>query len=242
MSDLDLYWAEEALGEPYPPQDYRWMKSSRRGGLLLGGAACIMTASTFLGSAADLTMDRTPHVSISLYEIQSDAHRELQPPRSAPAAAARAETQIGSRTSPHTSVPKEVITKATLAPALAPTPARAEVKTQAARPVKPAQPPAAALAQAKPAPQAAVAASSPGAVKPESETSVGISKSADSKPTDIASGEKLGIREILSDGIVMQNGRKVRSGSALPNGEILMGTDVGKGIAETDRRVLVLTQ
>jgi hypothetical protein len=68
-----------------------------------------------------------------------------------------------------------------------------------------------------------------------------LSKAAESKPTDIASGEKLGIREILPDGIVMQNGRRVKNGAALPNGEILMGTDTAKGMVETDRRLLVLT-
>ena len=68
-----------------------------------------------------------------------------------------------------------------------------------------------------------------------------MSKAAESKPTDIASGEKLGIREVLPDGIVMQNGRRIKNGSALPNGEMLMGTDATKGMVETDRRVLVLT-
>ena len=47
-----------------------------------------------------------------------------------------------------------------------------------------------------------------------------------------AGGEPLQI-EILPGGIVMQNGRRVKNGSPLPNGEILMGTDATKGMAET---------
>ena len=75
----------------------------------------------------------------------------------------------------------------------------------------------------------------------QAHSQVGLSKAAGIKPTDIASGEKLGIREIRPDGIVMQNGRRIKNGTPLPNGELLMGTDAEKGMAETDRRVLVLT-
>jgi len=247
MSNLNLYWAEEALGDPYAPQDYRWMKSSRRGGLMLGGAACVLTASTLLGGAAYLTMDRTPHVAISSYEIEvvaPDGHQPSPPAApvpspvvTPPAPAARAEAAADAHMARKEAAPTEIKVKAVPAPA----PSPAEAKAQAARSVEPARPPAAAPAQAKATPTPATAAPIVPAAKPEPDTRVGISKGADSKPTDIASGEKLGIREILPDGIVMHNGRKVRNGSALPNGEILMGTDAGKGMAETDRRVLVLT-
>lgn len=243
MSDLNLYWAEEALGEPYAPQDYRWMKSTRRTGLMLGGATCILTVGALLGSAAYLQVDSAPSVVISSYEIEVVAH--ASPPAPAPAPPRPA------------TIPKEIPVvraardeRARYARASLPTPAPANarpspVAAEGARPAKPSDTPkptgAPAPAQAKSTPSAAAAAPAIPAAKPEPDTKVGISKGADGKPTDIASGEKLGIKEILPDGIVMTNGRKIKNGSALPNGEILMGTDAGKGMAETDRRVLVLT-
>ncbi|MFC5511039.1 hypothetical protein ACFPOU_07860 [Massilia jejuensis] len=274
MSDLNLYWAEEVLGEPYAPQDYRWMKSTRRVGLMLGGATCALTASVLLGSAAYLQVDSSPHVAISSYEIEVVAQASPQAPplpaiipESIPAVpAAPAERTSDVRTSLKESLPRPIATgpavasKPATAPAAAkikeapaPPPARprpstvpAGEKTQLAKATEtpraaaaPAQVPAQAQAKVIPAPAAAAPAAP--AAKPEPDTRMGISKGADSKPTDIASGEKLGIREILPDGIVMHNGRKIRNGSPLPNGEILMGTDAGKGMAETDRRVLVLT-
>lgn len=271
MSHLNRYWAEEALGEPYAPQDYRWMKSTRRAGLMLGGATCALTASVLLGSAAYLQVDSSPHVVISSYEIEVVAQASPQAPspnvipESIPAApAAPAERTSDVRTSLKEAAPRPTATspavasKPPAAPAEAkikeaPAPARPRLstvpageKTQLAKATEtpraaaaPAQ--VSAPAQAKVIPAPAAAAPAAPAAKPEPDTRMGISKGADSKPTDIASGEKLGIREILPDGIVMHNGRKIKNGSALPNGEILMGTDAGKGMAETDRRVLVLT-
>lgn len=270
MSDLNLYWAEEALGEPYAPQDYRWMKSTRRVGLMLGGATCALTTSVLLGSAVYLQVDSSPHVAISTYEIEVVA--QVSPPMPPPPAvipdaipavrAPRAESPIEARTSLKQSAPRHT---AATGPVVAPTPAAApaEVKIKDAPAPAPAkarpsadvavgekkplakaiEAPKSAPVQGKATPAAAVAPATPAApaAKPEPDTRIGISKAADSKPTDIASGEKLGIREILPDGIVMPNGRKIKNGSALPNGEILIGTDAGKGMAETDRRVLVLT-
>lgn len=274
MSDLNLHWAEEALNEPYAPQDYRWMKSTRHVGLILGGATCALTASVLLGSAVYLQVDSSPHVAISSYEIEVVAQASPQAPpppaalpESIPAApAARAESPSEVRTnlkepaprptatgpavaSKHVAAPAEAKIKEAPAPAPAksrPNTAPAGEKTRLGEATEtpraaaaPAQVPAPAQAKVTPAPAAAWPAAP--AAKPEPDTRMGISKGADSKPTDIASGEKLGIREILPDGIVMHNGRKIKNGSALPNGEILMGTDAGKGMAETDRRVLVLT-
>lgn len=260
MSDLNLYWAEEELGEPYVPQDYRWMKSTRRVGLMRGGATCVLTASVLLGSAAYLQVDSSPHVAISSYEIEFVAQASPQAP-SPPAATSETlhAVPVGRAESPgraHIGV-NELATRPTTAtgPAVTSKPAApAEVKikaparektllAQAPDNSRPAGAPALvpAPAQAKVVPTAAAAAPAAPVAKPEPDTRMGISKGADSKPTDIASGEKLGIREILPDGIVMHNGRKIKNGSALPNGEILMGTDAGKGMAETDRRVLVLT-
>lgn len=280
MSDLNLYWAEEALGEPYAPQDYRWMKSTRRVGLMLGGATCALTASVLLGSAAYLQVDRSPHVAISSYEIEEVAQASRPPlpppaarPESIPATPASPTDSPGDvRTSLNQSAQRPaatspaVVSKPDAAPAeeknmaaAAPAHSRTRASTVPAsektRPTETIETPRAAAAPAQvPAPVqtkaiAAPAAAAPAAptppaaptAKPEPDTRIGISKGADSKPTDIASGEKLGIREILPDGIVMHSGRKIKNGSALPNGEILMGTDAAKGMAETDRRVLVLT-
>lgn len=240
MSDLNLYWAEEALGEPYAPQDYRWMKSTRRVGLILGGATCALTASVLLGSAVYLQVNSLPHVAISSYEIEVVAQASPQPPPPAvipetiPAVpAARAASPSAVRTSLKESAPRPAAARPVVASK--PSAAPAEVK------IKEASAPSPAKTRHGAAKYAAAPAPAAPASTPESDARMGISKAADSKPTDIASGEKLGIREILPDGIVMHNGRKVKNGSALPNGEFLMGTDAGKGMAETDRRLLVLT-
>jgi hypothetical protein len=96
--------------------------------------------------------------------------------------------------------------------------------------------PASALPQAPPA-----VSPEPPPILAKSETYPATSKNTEKKPVDIASGEKLGIQAILNDGIVLLTGRKVKTGSPLPNGELLVGTDPAKGMAETDRRVLVVT-
>lgn len=62
------------------------------------------------------------------------------------------------------------------------------------------------------------------------------------KPVDIAPPEKLGVREVRADHVVLTNGARVRVGARLPNGEVLMGTDVARGMAETDRRFLMISQ
>jgi len=272
MADFNRYWAEDAIGEPYRPQDYRWMKSHRRAGMLLGGVTCVLTTGALLGAAVYYLVDPAPRVSISSYEKEMPA---AQPPAPAPAqpkgspisnkelgsqipadlaqgaAARKSDLSYGAAARPaavagkanHTTkastaiastVPAHSQAKAHLAatsPAIGPaagsaptgadrnaTGSTAADKRQQTRPADPTPP-----------------------VKPEADTRIGLSKAADSKPTDIASGEKLGIREVLPDGIVMQNGRRIRNGSSLPNGEMLMGTDATKGMVETDRRVLVLT-
>lgn len=253
MGELNRYWAEDAFGEPYLPQDYSWMTSTRRVGMILGGVACMLTTSALLGAAAYRLVDRTPRVAISGYEIEiaSPAIASMPAPttvktsdqtpavpnksdgrRLASAAPAKA---VQSRSTPSTPAPAEIpaAAKPQLAAALPP-PAAAHKRAGS-----PAPGGAHAAAPAKLA-QAKVADPAP-ALKLEADTRIGLSKAADGKPTDIASGEKLGIREIFPDGIVMQNGRRVKNGSALPNGEILMGTDAAKGMAETDRRLLVLT-
>jgi hypothetical protein len=266
MAEFNRYWAEEALGEPYAPQDYSWMKSTHRAGLLLGGVTCVLTTGALLGAAVYHLIDPAPRISISSYEIDL----AMAPP-AAPAPSQPSNTGM-SKNEPGSPVPADSPQIASAAPQKAdsshgapaalpiigskadhpdkaaaarpaPVPATPQAATQlAAAASAPAAPdriaPAAATSDKRP--QAKSPDTTPSA-KPEVDTRVGLSKAAESKPTDIASGEKLGIREILPDGIVMQNGRRVKNGSSLPNGEILMGTDATKGMAETDRRVLVLT-
>lgn len=254
MGEFNRYWAEEALGEPYAPQDYRWMTTSRRTGLILGGVTCALTTGALLGAAVYHLVAPAPRVSISSYEAEvimpqpaaavvaqipaapatnkitapvPDAPRPAQIAASGPQVApSRPEAPAPKTAAPKTAAPKPQLVNTAPAPAPAPMAAPDRTKTPAATLDRQS---AAKLADATPAP------------KPESDAKVGLSKAAESKPTDIASGEKLGIREILPDGIVMLNGRRVKNGSTLPNGEVLMGTDVTKGMAETDRRVLVLT-
>lgn len=271
MADFNRYWAEDAIGEPYPCQDYRWMKSTHRAGLLLGGLTCVLTTGTLLAAAAYYLVDPVPHVSVSSYEIEMAS---LQPPalapvqstgnaisnrelrRQIPADLAQGVASRGSdllqRSASRPTTAAEHTTKTPIAGAGASTiPAQPKPKAQsAAANQAPGRVAGSAPTiadrnasgstaadkreQARPADTAAP-------VKLEADTRIGLSKAAESKPTDIASGEKLGIREVLPDGIVMQNGRRIKNGSQLPNGEILMGTDVTKGMVETDRRILVLT-
>lgn len=256
MPDLNLYWAEEALGEPYAPQDYAWLKSTRRLGLMLGGATCALTAGAFLSAAVFHLVDSSPRVPISSYEMEelpaapiSTARVQITPTVAAVMSKAPSKTNqdnkaVASRTSASAKATPAPSTAGNRKPTLAQT--TAPIDTPSAKPPPPAAVPARATVTPTVAgsPDRNVAAKvpeTPPAAKQEPETRIGISRGAENKPADIASGEKLGIREILVDGIVMHNGRKVKSGSALPNGEILIGTDPGKGMAETDRRVLVLT-
>jgi hypothetical protein len=251
MAEFNRYWAEDALGEPYVPQDYRWMTTSRRTGLILGGVTCALTTGALLGAAVYHLVDPVPRVSISSYEAEVRAPQPAPPP-AAPIPTTLATTNTTTVPAPPrtaqvvASAPQRLVPQrpeppatkaATPKPQLAnaapvPAPAAAQIAAPDRSKVPPAasdRQPSVKLADAAPAP------------KPDGDTRTGLSKAAESKPADIASGEKLGIREILPDGIVMLNGRRVKNGSTLPNGEVLMGTDVSKGMAETDRRVLVLT-
>lgn len=264
MSGFNRYWAEEAIGEPFVSQDYRWMKSARRTGMLLGGVTSVLTTGVLVSVAVYHLVEPAPRVSISSYQIElttapSGAPSPSQPPNvpiskrnpsPAPADSLRVVVAASQKPAlPHGAAaalamvpPKpEHAAKAPVKAAL-PNPPVQQVKAQVAP--APAAPDRIARAPAPAVPDQRLQAKSPDttpAVKPDVDTRIGLSKAAESKPTDIASGEKLGIREILPDGIVMQNGRRIKNGSPLPNGEILMGTDATKGMAETDRRVLVLT-
>jgi hypothetical protein len=270
MADFNRYWAEDAIGEPYTPQDYGWMKSHRRAGMLLGGVTCVLTTGALLGAAVYHLVDPAPRVSISSYEKEMTAAQPPAPvqPKGSPisnkelgsqipadlaqgAAARKSDLSHGAAAQPavvaakadHTTKASTAIASTVQAPpqakaqlaatSPAPGPAAGSAPTGADR--------NAAGSTAADKRQQTRPADPPPPAKPEVDTRIGLSKAAESKPTDIASGEKLGIREVLPDGIVMQNGRRIKNGSSLPNGEMLMGTDATKGMVETDRRVLVLT-
>lgn len=256
MGEFNRYWAEEALDEPYIPQDYSWMSSTRRVGMILGGVTCVLTTSSLLGTAVYHLVERSPRVAILAYEIEMARPTAIAiVPAPSPSKTSnkilvvpdKADThrvpsgvtleELSPRNNPP--VPPQV--RETAPPTLKPRvaaepPLPATATSRAAAPALRERPPA--VPESLPQAQVADAAPMP---KLEPGTKIGLSKAADGKPTDIASGEKLGIREILADGIVMQNGRRIKNGSPLPNGEILIGTDAAKGMAETDRRLLVLT-
>lgn len=258
MNQLNLYWAEEALNEPYPVPDFRAMKSAHRLGLMLGGATSALTAAALVGLVVHQNIDRSHHVAIASYELEkAKSISSLLPTKllaAAPAPTADAhineempstDTLTPRKTADHpveakTPDPKPSITAQKLAS-----------RTQTAQSRLPVEP--ATMLAFKPEKLSGTAGTPATAGpfnKPQSTTQNTTidqvardnpTKGTENKPTDIASGEKLGIREILVDGIIMHNGRKIINGHELPNDEILIRTDVGKGMAETDRRVLVLT-
>ncbi|WP_027866365.1 hypothetical protein [Massilia alkalitolerans] len=267
MAQVDLYWAEKALGERYVPEDRRWMHTRYRAALLLGGVASALTAGAVLGAIAYRQSTAPPRVALASYQTEALSHRPvpapLVPASDVPAPAPRPAPVKAVEPPPPTSspvptalaaavpAPKQKLAPRAAEPSPAPRAPASAVKVQEPpKPVKVPEPskpvkaqPAAALPPApqentRSKPQEPVSAPQPAE---QVHAQVGLSKAAGSKPTDIASGEKLGIREILPDGIVMQNGRRIKNGTSLPNGELLMGTDAAKGMAETDRRVLVLT-
>lgn len=79
------------------------------------------------------------------------------------------------------------------------------------------------------------------AIQPDPDPRSSAPRTPEKKPTDIAPSEKFGIQVIASDGIILFGGRKIRNGTAFPNGELLLGTDPVKGMVETDRRVMIIT-
>lgn len=260
MNQLNLYWAEEALNEPYPVPDFRAMKSAHRLGLMLGGATSALTAAALVGLVVHQSIDRSHHVSIASYELEkaksisSLLPKKLLAAAPAPTADAHINEEMPT-TETLTLTPRKTadhpVEVKTPDPKPSITAQKLVSRTQTAQsrlPVEPAT--KLALKPVKLSDTAVTPATAGPFNKPQSTTQNTTidqvardnpTKGTEYKPTDIASGEKLGIREILVDGIIMHNGRKIINGHELPNDEILIRTDVGKGMAETDRRVLVLT-
>lgn len=233
MSKDVIHWAERALDEPYPEQDYSWVRWQYAAALVAAGLAssAVVASAVLLASAARPTADQL------ILIVSAQAEVVNQEPGSS-----RAKLQVGpapkERVAARTKVEPSLDRKAgatVIAPlaklaGLPPTERkieRGEVSTTAPAPA---------------------ALQGPATVSPErppilakSQTYEAAPKNTERKPADIASGEKLGIQAILDDGIILLSGRKVKTGSPLPNGELLVGTDPAKGMAETDRRVLVVT-
>ena len=233
-SDDIIHWAERALNEPYPEQDYSWIRLRHAGVLVAAGAA-----STALVAAAVFLV---PHarpgakgpIQIANFQMQPSypipgAGETLAPPHAAPAPTSRSQ-------------PLQKVE-------YAPNQRSIAASSETSRKVEAAPKKEVALARMDSGAQAAAARGLPSADSIDGSPHAGKAataetaapRTAEKKPVDIAPGEKLGIQAILVDGIVSLNGRKIRTGAPLPNGEILVGTDPSKGMVETDRRVLIVT-
>jgi len=231
MTEDVMFWAERALNEPFPAQRFAWIRWQFTAGLAAAGftAATMVVGAVSLSSRTWLT--DVPAVQIALIApgvqqlpvaadenvVKAVAKKDTRP--NSPGRAVREESIVATR--PHA---KEV-DKATDMPRTL----MAAEPTITSRPVA-----------VKTEAPIAFAATVPVKTTPPADEHQGMSK-GEKKPVDIASGEKLGIQAIMAEGIVMLNGRKIRVGSSLPNGEVLIATDPSKGMAETDRRVLMVT-
>ncbi len=228
-----IHWAERALDEPYPDQDYSWVRWQLAAGLVAAGlASSVVVASAVLlappthSNADQAILIASAQVELINQELGSSLVKlPVAPaPKDRVAAHTKVEPSLDRRAGATVIAP---LAKLARLPPAEPKIERAEVNTAASAP----------------ATQQAPATVSPDKppILAKSETYQAAPKNAEKKPVDIASGEKLGIQAILNDGIVLLTGRKVKTGFPLPNGEVLVGTDPAKGMAETDRRVLVVT-
>jgi hypothetical protein len=78
-------------------------------------------------------------------------------------------------------------------------------------------------------------------LKPDARSAAERAAERASKPVDIAPAEKLGIREVRADSITLINGVKVKMGSRLPNGEVLISIEPKQGLVETSHRVMMVS-
>lgn len=60
------------------------------------------------------------------------------------------------------------------------------------------------------------------------------------KPVDMATAGKFGLRDISATDVTLLNGSHVKTGDRLPNGEMLMTINKQIGSIETDHRIMVL--
>lgn len=233
VSNDVIHWAERALDEPYPDQDFSWVRWQFAAGLVAAGLAssAVVTSAVLLAPPTHSDADQAILiVSAQVEEVNPELKISLGTPSATRVQRDRgpANTKVerGSNPQPGANIPPQAV-KVTALRQTDPKKESVEVNTPTPAPTTQAVPPA-----ATPDKAASLA---------KTETYQATSKNTEKKPVDIASGEKLGIQAILSDGIVLLTGRKVKTGFPLPNGELLVGTDPAKGMAETDRRVLVVT-
>jgi len=93
-----------------------------------------------------------------------------------------------------------------------------------------------------PRPQAEHTSMAPAAQSaPNQASAQPIAPTLPARPSNIASAEKFGIRQVASDMIVLLNGARVAINGRFPNGEVLISIDQAKGVIETDRRTMVIT-
>lgn len=266
MDHRAFYWAEDALGQPYPQQDFAFLRRKHWSNLAAATMGFSVAASLSLAVSFSLSQshfpDTLPHIRLATFEMAPPLPAPVQLPADLPAKPAP--QPVAAAVPPANPVP---VAAKEVAPVPQPVSAQSrEKRKDKEKPVarspadmpkpapktpvpKPEKTPTPAAAPAALPKRDAVAAMDPQrpprttqdakpAPAPESPTPIG--KSGEKKPVDIAPAEKLGIRDVLPDGIVMPNGRRIMTGASLPNGELLMATDPAKGMVETDRRVLVI--
>ncbi len=247
---------------PFPPQSDTWVARRYDIGRALGALACATTVAVLTIGYARVAGQRPEYVQIAAYEdddiVLSSGNAQalvISPaapvPRSNVLTPSPVEAKIKPRgsagpTTATTSAPAAtypptdlLVARASQRPAVATTP-KVSMHPASDMPSAPAATEKSSVATTGKAPiSSSPTAAVAGAAEPE--TKLPTARTAEKKPTDIASGAALGIREVLADGIVMTNGRKIKNGAALPNGELLITTDPAKGLAETDRRVMIVT-
>lgn len=256
---------------PFVSQDDAWVAKRYVLGHLLGALACATTVAILAAAYARLTQQGPDIVQIAVYDVDPSAVRRvaLLTPMPSPSYVAKRippaakrpgvplpkpairEAPVDTKIAMRSSAPLKAAPKVVKVRAPAATASTKLAATTAAPAVTPKTPKLTMLALAAgQAPAAGPVAPRPTLTPPsnpapfagpELEAKAAPSRTGEKKPTDIASGTALGIREVLADGIVMMNGRKIKNGAALPNGELLLGTDAAKGLAETDRRVMIVT-
>lgn len=255
-----IYWAEAALGESFV-QDLSFVKRAHRQGLVLSGVAFASTVSIGLALSPILAPARLPvvHVVGVVAAPSSPAQANIAPRLEPMAMPGSTSSATQSTVAPHAVFPKKTVDPT---PAAKPSgshppransaqgreahavPAASVTPSSALRPAPPQSRQAGQLpgARDRVLPERAVAPPPSAPVTQPPVTHTGLSAAAASKPQDIAPGEKLGIKEVYSEGVELLNGKRIRNGSSLPNGEQLMGTDPTKGMVETDRRVMTLAR
>lgn len=218
MKSKPSYWAERFFPDPYTKQNMAPLRKQHAKNVLI--SYCVAGAVAGLVTMIAATWTRsTPMRIVALAQATIDIPVVQAPPAKAPASPAhrqvRVEKVVEKPVEKKIAPPKVEVT-ASLKPKTSP---------KAAEPVKEVNvvPPA----------------SKPVAPPPKPSAQVEKAPSGRTKPVDMASADKLGLRKLEENGIVLANGAHVAVGSRLPNGETLLGVDATKGMVETDRRIMM---